>query len=159
MVDSNSLTRKGPERVWKGYRNLRVPEEIFEDVKTFMVKRKIEYRASIEGIEVDALSQTTLSKELESKAREMLEQMLKERGIGGSGQTVQPVGSKVKNTRERVADFLEEHAGEMYTTTQIANILDIPGSSLREAARTLAKEEPEHYILIAGRPNKISYKA
>ena len=162
MDDLSSLTRKGPRRVWKGYRNMRIPLEIFEDVRSFMEKRKIEFRAKQEGLEVDAMSQTTFHKEMKEKAREIIEEMLKERNISAPNMpTVRPVVQSTPvhrdmNSREKVVQYLKEHPNQVFRNTELSQILSIPSPTLREATRTISRNDGR-FKLIEGRPNKIQY--
>lgn len=162
MDDMSSLTRKGPRRVWKGYRNMRVPIEVFDDVRSFMEKRKIEFRAKQEGLEVDALSQTTLHKELEAKAREIIEKIFKEKmGSSPNMPTVKPVYQstptpRTKTSREQVEEYLKSNPNQEFTNTELSQILSIPSPTLREQTRKMAKADTR-FNLTDGRPNKIKF--
>ena len=82
-----NLARKGPRRVWEdGYRNLRVPAAIFDDVKQFLEYKKQEYLASLEGIVLDLNSHEftpddatlSMSSEVQARIPSMLQQVIRE---------------------------------------------------------------------------------
>lgn len=71
-------------------------------------------------------------------------------------------GRVTKNNRppgfiiDIIHDFLKKHPGKVYSTTQIAESLDIPQSTVRAYIRRLDKQDKAIKIY-PGRPNKVEY--
>lgn len=161
---SNSLTRKGPQKVWDdGYRNLRVPVAIFYDVKRFMETRKFEYLTQKEGgttkyeLDEEAMS---MSPEVQTQIPLMLKQIIQDefsKMQEGSGVYVSGGIPKQKRTsKERIKEVLMNNPGTELSTTQISEMLKMPGPTARQAARELAKDDTTitQYL---GRPSRFKY--
>ncbi len=149
--------RKGPVKVWSGYRNLRVPLELFDDVRKYLEQKKIEYLGG-ETITQEASTDNKNSEIEELKDRiQKLETLVTKLmspttapAKNGSG------GSPKLTSKERLFLFLREHAGERYSTVQLARILGLPDATCRQSARELAESNPTIHQ-IPGRPNKYYY--
>ncbi|MHA2098914.1 MAG: hypothetical protein ACW99A_09515 [Candidatus Kariarchaeaceae archaeon] len=161
---SQSLTRKGPQKVWDdGYRNLRVPVAIFHDVKRYMEQRKYEYLTQREGgssdIELDDEAMS-MSSEVQTQIPMMLKQIIQEEFTKlqeGSGiYTPGAIPSMKKTSKERIKELLIQHRGSELSTTQISEILRMPGPTTRQSARELSKEDP-NIVQYLGRPSRFKY--
>lgn len=161
---SQSLTRKGPQKVWdEGYRNLRVPVAIFYDVKSFMERRKYEYLTEKDGgtseLELDETAMS-MGPEVQSQIPSMLKQIIQEefsKMQESSGvYTIGAIPGRKKTSKERIKDLLVQHKGSQLSTTQISEILKMPGPTCRQAARELAQEDSS-IIQYLGRPSRFKY--
>ncbi|MHA2089294.1 MAG: hypothetical protein ACW98K_00420 [Candidatus Kariarchaeaceae archaeon] len=165
-----NLARKGPRRVWEdGYRNLRVPSAIFDDVKQFLEYKKQEYLASLEGIVLDRSHQEftpddatlSMSSEVQTRIPSMLQQIIREEFAKFQESTAyvnlaSQLPQRKKTAKERVKELLVKNQGSLMTTIQIGEMLDLPAPTCRQATRELADED-ETISQIAGRPNKFRY--
>lgn len=59
--------------------------------------------------------------------------------------------------RDRIESLLRQNPDYKFTTTEISGILNIPQSTARTYVRIMYEENPEEFILVKGRPNKIFY--
>lgn len=161
---SNSLTRKGPQKVWDdGYRNLRVPVAIFYDVKQFMERRKYEFLTEKDGgsssiaLDENAMS---MSSEVQTQIPMMLKQIIQDEFSKlqeGSGVYISGGIPKQKRTsKERIKEVLMNNPGTELSTTQISEMLKMPGPTTRQAARELAKDDTT-IIQYLGRPSRFKY--
>ena len=57
---------------------------------------------------------------------------------------------------DNIKKMLNENEGVKFTTTQIANELSIPQSTVRAYIRKIVQQEPNYY-LIEGKPNSIVF--
>ncbi len=153
--------RKGPTKVWSGYRILRVPNEIFYDVKEFMEKRKHEFLTG-ETIEISHKNEPNqLEKEmdvLKSKIEILEAQISQIKNIGENRiTTAKKYESPSQLTsKERIKMLLQSRPGERLSTIEIARELGMPNPTCRQAARELAESDPRVHQ-ISGRPNKYYY--
>ncbi len=82
--------------------------------------------------------------------------------ITTTGQKAPDKKSHAKNDRppgfiiDLIYNFLRKHSGTMYSTTQIAEILNIPQSTVRAYIRKLSEQDTAIKIY-PGRPNKVEY--
>ncbi|MFV2014211.1 MAG: hypothetical protein ACC656_02185 [Candidatus Heimdallarchaeota archaeon] len=158
-----SLTRKGPQKVWDDYRNLRVPIEIFHDVKRYMEQRKYEYLTQKEGgtpsLELDE-NVLSMGPEVQSQIPSMLKQIIQEEFSklqeGGGVYSIGAIPGRKKTSKERIKELLVQHKGSELSTTQISEILKMPGPTCRQAARELAKEDSS-IVQYLGRPSRFKY--
>lgn len=143
---------------------MRVPIEIFDDVKKFMERRKQTYLAESQGIELseDQLPYTgefslgSSDHKIEELIRETIRAEISTiKGEIGAADRVE-IPPPDLNTKDRVLQLLEQKPGVEMTTTAIADLLDLPGSTARQATRELA-EEMDTISKISGRPNKFRY--
>ncbi len=154
---SRNPARKGPVKVWSGYRNLRVPIELFDDVKKYMEKRKLEYfgeKSTIDDFSIDeplSITIDTLTKKVEDLEKKL--SMLTEK----SSEKIKKQRQPKMTSKERILQFLQTHPGERFSTVEIARELDIPDATCRQSARELAASHPNVYQ-ISGKPNKFYYQ-
>jgi len=145
---------------------MRVPKEIFDDVKKFMERRKQQYLAEQEGIQLDetelphstaySLPEGTTREEMSAIIRNAIREEL--RGTEGiSAETSSGIPPRTLTSQERVKQLLMSKPGEMLTTLEIGQILDMPNSTAREATRNIA-DEVKNVRKISGRPNKFIYE-
>jgi hypothetical protein len=160
-----NLARKGPRQVWSGYRNLRVPIEVFEEVKHYLERKKQEHLLGQEGLSTDHLDEDFLKDDgtlsMGSEVQFMIQQVIREeldkfKESGGTliGRSRFP--ERKKTSKERIKELLVQHNGEVLTTIQIAEVLDLPAPTCRQSTRELA-EEDETILQYPGRPNKYRY--
>lgn len=154
---SYNPARKGPVKVWSGYRNLRVPLELFDDVRTYLEKRKIEYLGgTIERTEIDSIPNNQEIEELNKRIKDLENKLnLLLASEIPKEKKVFPNEPKL-TSKERILYFLKEHPGERYSTVQLARMLGLPDATCRQSARELAESDP-HIHQIPGRPNKYYY--
>jgi len=166
VITMTNLARKGPRRVWEGYKTMRVPEEIFEDVKKYMERRKQLFLADVEGLELTekdiphspaySLPSGTSREEMSELIKEAIRAELHTGGsVGGSN--IVEIPPPTLTSQERVKHLLLNHPNRTFTTLQIGEMLDLPNSTAREATRTIANEVNE-VKKIPGRPNKFIYE-
>ncbi len=158
-----ALTRRGPHSIFTDWTTIKVPVEIVDKVKEANAYYKEEYIRKKEGLSMEDMVVSDFSKEMERKTRKIVESVLKE--MGG---TITPLAQKderssvsissSKTTKERVEDYLMNHASVEFTNTELCKQLGISGSTMREVTRNLAKID-SRFILRAGRPNKIVFIA
>ncbi len=152
--------RKGPKRVWKGYRNLRVPLELFEDVKRYLEEIKMAYLGEDEErvMEFRKRVSTTLSPE----DKELLNQIPALRQeinrLKEELQTPNVLSNPLSNysrltSKEKIKQFLFEHSNQRFTTIEIAQQLSMPDATCRQASRELSQED-NTIVQISGRPNR-----
>ena len=161
---SQNLTRKGPQKVWdEGYRNLRVPVAIFNDVKQYMERRKYEYLTQKEGgstdFELDE-SAMSMSSEVQNQIPLMLKKIIQDEFSkmqeGGGIYAPGAIPSMKKSSKERIKELLVQHKGSELSTTQISEILNMPGPTTRQSARELAKED-KAIVQYLGRPSRFKF--
>ncbi|MDH5402631.1 MAG: hypothetical protein OEY49_09080 [Candidatus Heimdallarchaeota archaeon] len=164
--------RKGPNRVWNAYRNLRVPEELFDEVKKYMEQRKYEYLQNREGLdetfpgslETSNEFLSSMSPEVQSLTTTMLKRIIREEfenfkdsSINSSGtKSFEDLTPRKLTSKERVMEVLENHPNQELTTLQIEELLGIPGPTCRQAAREIA-DENSNVIKLPGRPNRFKF--
>ncbi|MHA2501747.1 MAG: hypothetical protein ACXAE3_02570 [Candidatus Kariarchaeaceae archaeon] len=161
-----NLARKGPRRVWTGYKTMRVPDEIFDDVRKYMERRKQMYLAEQEGLDPTdvelphspaySLPGGTSKEEMSELIKEAIRQELQ--GGGRVGPNTVEIPPPTLTSQERVKQLLMNHPNQTFTTLQIGEMLDLPNSTAREATRTIASEVAE-IRKISGRPNKFIYES
>ena len=164
-----NLARKGPRKVWdEGYRNLRVPTAIFDDVKRYLQLRKqqylaqregIEFDKSVAGIEMDEYS-SALGKNVQNQLPSVLKQVIQEE-FERFSQSVfinsrPDIPARKRTAKDRVREFLIQSSGEEFSTIQIGHLLDIPGPTARQVTRELSYED-EKITQFSGRPNRYRY--
>ncbi len=158
-----NLARKGPKKVWEdGYRNLRVPVAIFDDVKRYLQKTKHGYLATQEGILTDEEVEFIPDDQILSMGTEMqgiLQKIIREEFLkfqDKAGYTGSRLPQRKKTSKERVKELLMRYEGEMLTTTQIGEILELPAPTCRQSTREIA-EEDDTIEQFPGRPNRYRY--
>ena len=151
----DNLARRGPKQVWDGYKTMRVPTEIFDDVRKYMERRKQIFLAEQEGIQIseDELphsSMYSLPNGSSSDMTELIRQTIREemKNAGSLGDDRIKIPPPTLTSQERVKQLLIQKPGEM---------LGLPNSTAREATRTIAEDMPE-IKKIPGRPNKFIYE-
>lgn len=173
-MESSNPARRGPKKVWKGYKNLRVPIELFDDVKAYLEERKAEYFAQIDGIEIPSKKPALDMDTMEQMMRQVVENVLAEhnpkpvsspesvvsrlqRNLTPKTEPPADLADPSKmNSRDRLLHTLKKNKGKQMTTTELAKLHGMAGPTARQAARELA-DEHDQVILIPGRPNKIQY--
>lgn len=159
-MENRNLARKGPHRVWIDYRNLRVPVEVFDQVRQFLEFKKMEYLSEQEGLEFQAPDISTqegynlVSSNLNGMRRIIKEEfnLLRESG-GLSVFDISSVPARKKTSKERIKELLISSKGEKLTTIQIGEILKLPQPTCRQAAREMAYDDPTIHQE-QGRPSK-----
>ena len=154
--------RRGPQKVWSGYRNLRVPNELFEDVRNYLNQRKNEYFRDTEGY-VSSMSSSLDDDKIRGIIREELQ------GMGGRlrSQTayadvsaaqgkISPPSSGL-TSKELIKNLLKQNPGQQWNNKQLEEQLNLPAATCRQSSRELAVEDPTINI-INGRPNKFYYE-
>ena len=157
--------RKGPKKVWdRGYRNLRVPIAIFNDVKRYMERRKYEYLTSGDnetGENYDDERFDSMGEGVQTQIPSVLRQIIQDEFAkfqNQQGVYTPGIADDKRSSKEKVLDLLVENPGDKLPTTNIAKVLGMPESTARQAARELAKENP-NIKQQSGRPSKYWYQA
>ncbi|RMG35569.1 MAG: hypothetical protein D6732_09200 [Methanobacteriota archaeon] len=148
--------RKGPVKVWSGYRNLRVPLELFDDVRKYLEQRKIEYLGGTVGALITSSEEENRIEELTKRVQKLEALVNKLMSSNISSEEIKQPKTQKLTSKERLFSFLKEHAGERYSTVQLARILELPDATCRQSARELAETDPNIHQ-IPGRPNKYYY--
>lgn len=154
--------RRGPQKVWSGYRNLRVPIELFEDVRNYLNQRKIEYFQDTEGY-VSSMSSSLDDNQIRNIIREELQGMGGQRrghpyaGASSVGEKISPPNSSGLTSKELIKNLLKQNPGQEWNNKQLEEQLNLPAATCRQSSRELAVEDPTINI-ISGRPNKFYYQ-
>ncbi len=153
-------SRKGPRKVWMGYRNLRVPIEIFNDVRNFMEMRKEEFLKDKDGyVETEDNTLSPFEKRIIKIIKDTISNELGTKTIPLQiEKSKKSSNSEVRKgtSKDQILQLLKERKGTELSTTEINKLLNLPEATGRQAARELADENP-NVIKIAGRPNKFIY--
>jgi hypothetical protein len=155
--------RRGPQKVWSGYRNLRVPNELFEDVRNYLNQRKNEYFKDTEGY-VQSMSSSLNDDQIRNIIREELQGMGGHRrvqptksGSSTSQGRISPPSSSGLTSKDLIKNLLKQTPGQQWNNKQLEIELNLPAATCRQSSRELAVEDPTINI-INGRPNKFYYE-
>ncbi len=152
--------RRGPQKVWSGYRNLRVPIELFEDVKNYLNQRKNEYFQDTEGY-VSSMSSSLDDSQIRNIIREELQGMSgqrKSQPFNAPSGKISPPSSSGLTSKELIKNLLKQNPGQEWNNKQLEEQLSLPAATCRQSSRELAVEDPKIFI-INGRPNKFYYQS
>lgn len=129
--------RQGPKRVWTGYKNLRVPIELFDDTKEYLETLKVNFLEG-EGIEhVDVNERLSI---IEKKIDILLRKENPEK----------------LPAKEKIRRFLMENPGSDWTSNQLAQYVDVAEGTARRACQELAEDDRDIHKF-EGRPNRYYY--
>ncbi len=153
--------RRGPQKVWSGYRNLRVPIELFEDVKKYLNQRKNEYFQDTEGY-VPSMSSSLDDNQIRNIIREELQGMSDQRkgqpyGASSATGKISPPSTSGLTSKELIKNLLKQNPGQEWNNKQLEEQLKLPAATCRQSSRELAVDDPT-IVIINGRPNKFYYK-
>ncbi len=137
---TRSPARQGPKKVWSGYKNLRVPVEIFDEIKDFLEKRKVSF---LEG-ETQDVNKPDIENRLANIERKL-------------DVLIQASTGEKLTARERVRQFLVSNPLIDYSTVEISEILGMARGTTRQVCRELYLEDKNIHLL-EGRPNRYYFQ-
>lgn len=155
MMSRRNPSRQGPRKVWSSYRTLRVPIELFDDVKYYLEEKKLLYLAnkSAPHIDYSVLKEEQTVDQLTKiliDIQQKLAKILKNQGIYETA----PYLLQRLPAKERLKLFLQAAVpGDKFTTQQLAEKVGMPAATCRQVMQNLTQEDPSIHK-IPGRPNK-----